>query len=348
MITIKALKPIFKITLCVYIVYCLIFEFGIIKKEIMAALMIWANVIIPSVFPYLIISQYISNSSITQKSPMGITTSILGIKRCSIKAIICSAFCGYPAGAVCAKNLYESGEIDIREAQRLICYTNNAGPLFLISAVGTSILGSTKDGAVIYLIQLLSSFVYGIVIREKTNQHSRKTNQANLQKGDFCQYVKNGVNICVNICGFMVASYVLSAATIIFTGNLLTNYANSFYVYAFIKGFFEITAGINELCMLNSGSLKFALICAAVSWSGFSVIMQIKAVSGKIISIKKICGAKFIQAVLSFFMGLMYKNCFPKACLTPAGVIAMPFSIIAATVIFIFYVIYQKKLSEKI
>ena len=159
------IKTILKTSICGYIVYCLIFEFSTVKEEIVAVLFLWSNIIIPSVFPYLIISQYISNSNFTQKIPSGIISFIFGIKKCSIKAILCSTFCGYPSGAVCARNLYENGEIDINEAQRLICYTNNAGPLFLISAVGTSILGSTKDGVVIYLIQLVSSLVYGIVIR---------------------------------------------------------------------------------------------------------------------------------------------------------------------------------------
>ena len=344
MIIIKVLKPIFKISLCVYIIYCLIFEFNTIKEEIITALFLWANVIIPSVFPYLIISQYISNSSFIEKIPLGIISFIFGIKKCSIKAVLSSAFCGYPSGAVCAKNLYEKGEIDIKEAQRLIYYTNNAGPLFLISAVGTGLLGSTKDGFAIYLIQLISSFIYGLIKREKSNSYNQKIKPTKLQKGDFCFYVKNGVNICVNICGFMVASYVMASATIIFIKNIF----NSFYVNAFINCFFEITAGINKLSMLNFKSLKFALICGAVSWSGFSVIMQIKSVAGNIIDIKKLCGAKFVQAIFSFILGIIYKNLFSQALYTKGIIISMPISLSFTIVLFLFYLTHQKKLSEKI
>ncbi len=339
------LKTTFKISLCVYIIYCLVFEFNTIKEEIITALFLWANVIVPSVFPYLIISQYISNSSFIEKIPLRIISFIFGIKKCSIKAVLCSAFCGYPSGAVCARNLYEKGEIDIKEAQRLIYYTNNAGPLFLISAVGTGLLGSTKDGIAIYLIQLISSFIYGIIRREKSNSYNKRIKPTNLQMGDFCSYVKNGVNICVNICGFMVASYVMASATIIFIKNIF----NSFYVNAFIKSFFEITAGINEFGTLDLGSLKFALICGGVSWSGFSVIMQIKSVAGNIINIKELCGAKFIQALFSFVMGLIYKIFTCNVNRAPVKIIAMPISAITAITIFIFYLIYQsKKLSEKI
>ncbi|MBO5743977.1 MAG: hypothetical protein J6R68_06815 [Clostridia bacterium] len=278
---------------------------------------------------------------------MKIISFAFGIKKCSIKAVLCSEFCGYPSGAVCARNLYERGEIDIKEAQRLICYTNNAGPLFLISAVGTSLLGSTKDGVVIYLIQLISSFIYGILKREKVNSCSKKKRQTNLEKSDFCSYVKNGVNICVNICGFMVASYVMASAMTIFIRNTFGNFANSFYVNAFVKGFFEITAGINEFSSLNSEGLKFALICGTVSWSGFSVIMQIKSVSGKIIDIKKLCGAKFIQALFSFVMGLLYKSFFYKEVFRTDRLIAIPVSIIGTILIFVIYLFYQKSRYKK-
>ena len=109
---IKKLKYPLKIAICIYLICCLIFKFGIIKKEILTALTLWANIIIPSVFPYLIISQYISNSHLIEKIPGRFISFVFGIHKCSIKAIICSVLCGYPSGAVCARSLYDKGEID--------------------------------------------------------------------------------------------------------------------------------------------------------------------------------------------------------------------------------------------
>ena len=341
---IKKLKYPLKIAICIYLIYCLIFKFGIIKKEILTALTLLANIIIPSVFPYLIISQYISNSHLIEKIPGRFISFVFGIHKCSIKAIICSVLCGYPSGAVCARSLYDKGEIDIKEAQRLICFTNNAGPLFLSSAVGTSLLGSTRDGAMIYLIQLISSFAYGIITREKNVVYHRySTKKHSHPRGDFCSYVKNGVNICINICGFMIAAYVMASAICIFANDIL----GICFLNPYTKSFFEITAGIKELCVCGTTRFKFPLICAVVSWSGFSVIMQIKSVAGDILSIKTLCKAKFIQAAFSFLMGLWYKSFFYKETFSTGKAMAIPISVIGTVLIFLIYLSTQKKLSEK-
>lgn len=341
---IKKLKYPLKIAICIYLICCLIFKFGIIKKEILTALTLWANIIVPSVFPYLIISQYISNSYLIEKIPGRFISFIFGIHKCSIKAIICSFLCGYPSGAVCARSLYDKGEINIKEAQRLICFTNNAGPLFLISAVGTSLLGSTKDGAVIYVIQLISSFAYGLVTREKNlfGCNNSIKNYRNTQ-GEFCTYVKNAVNICINICGFMIAAYVMASAVCIFAENIFGIY----FLKPYIKSFFEITAGIKELCAVESDKLIFPLICGAVSWSGFSVIMQIKSVAGDILSIKTLCKAKFIQAIFSFIIGLWYKSFIYQETLSTGKALAIPISIIGTILIFAIYLFSQKSRYKK-
>jgi len=341
---IKKLKYVFRITVIIYLIYCLIFKFGIIKTEILTALSLWANIIIPSVFPYLIISQYISNSYLTEKIPGRFISFIFGIHKCSIKAVICSVLCGYPSGAICARTLYDNGEIDIKEAQRLICFTNNAGPLFLISAVGTSLLGSTQDGVVIYLIQLMSSFTYGMITREKNIAcHCKTIKKHTHTKGDFCVFVKNAVNICINICGFMIAAYVMVSAVCIFTEDTL----GFFFLKPYIKCFFEITAGIKELCVIESKKLIFPLVCGAVSWSGFSVIMQIKSVAGDILSIKTLCKAKFIQAVFSFLIALCYKSFIYRETLSTGKAMAIPISIIGTILIFAIYLFSQKSRYKK-
>ncbi len=345
---IKKGKILLHIIILICAVYCLIFKFDIIKQEIMTAITMWVNIIVPSVFPYTIISQYISDSQIVKKLPGKFISFIFGIHSCSIKAIISSVFCGYPSGAVCARSLYEMNEIDSDEAGRLICFTNNAGPLFLISAVGTGLLGSTRDGAIIYLIQLMSSFAYGILIRKKLKSDYKENTEHTVYKGDFCSYVRQGVSICVNICGFMVISYVMAAMVYIILIDVLKIQDCFYFIKKCVNSFFELSAGVKELSTINSENLKFALICSAVSWSGFSVIMQIKSVAGEIIETKRLIKAKFIQAVFSFIMGFWYKSIFSQSTIITEKNIAIPFSIAGTILISAFYLLSQKSRDKKI
>ncbi len=306
----------------------------------------WGNIIIPSVFPYLVISYYIANSdmvSIFERFPGKLLAKTLNISPCSIRSVICSVFCGYPSGAVCAASHYKSELISINEAQRLICFTNNAGPLFLISAVGTGMLGSAKDGFAIYVIQLLSAFIYGLLSsRKKTVFKSCNIKSAKYET-DFCDAVKSAVATITSICGFMVAAYVLSASAVIFFKKIFGEQLNITYANRLIKGFFEISAGVKAVAVPGCSKAEFALICGFVSWSGFSVIMQIKSVAGKIICFKKLAWAKFVQGVFSFGLGYGYKilsaNTRPHM---PSGYM-IKISLIISVMLFLMYLTKKAK-----
>ncbi len=299
----------------------------------------WVNIIVPSVFPYLIISEYIASSDIMNlpEKILGKYLAVpLGINRCSIRCVICSFICGYPSGAICASTLYKNKKISLEEAEHLICFTNNAGPLFLISAVGTGLLGSAKNGFAMYVIQLMSAFIYGIISR-RTPTKSRLENL--VSKGnDICTCIRNAVGTCINICGFMIAAYVLSGSIIYLIGAVYPKCRYFSIISAGVRGIFEISAGVKEISGIDKGITGFAFMCAFVSWSGISVILQIKSVASEIISIKKLCKAKFIQAVFSFILAYSYASLSGFAHYYPQKPCAISVSLIITTILFIVYI----------
>ena len=60
-------------------------------------------------------------------APAGATAFVLGI------------ISGFPLGAICAKDLYKAGNLSKPEAERLLTFCNNSGPLFIIGTVGAAI-----------------------------------------------------------------------------------------------------------------------------------------------------------------------------------------------------------------
>lgn len=296
--------------MCVFTIYTFIFESELIKGEIVSAVTMWVNVIIPSVFPYLVLSKYIISTDtfdIFEIFPGKLIGRIFKLSQCSIKAVICSVFCGYPSGAVCASSLVEDGLIQKDEARRIITFTNNAGPLFLISAVGTSMLGSAKDGFTIFIIQLISAFIYGMIISIKSPKIHSRAYTTNTGYSDLCEAIRSAVNTIINICGYMISAYVMSCCVISFAGRFIMYSTPLPWIEVFVKGFFEITQGVKSIAFPGAGCVQFGLICAFVSWSGLSVIMQIKSVAGDIISIGSLMYSKAIQAIMSFCMGYCYK-----------------------------------------
>ena len=310
----------------------------------MSALGIWINIIVPSVFPYLIISEYIASSNIMNLLEVVLGKCIskpLGITKSSIRCVLCSFICGYPSGAICASMLYKNKKISMGEAEHLICFTNNAGPLFLISAVGTGLLGSAKNGCAMYVIQLMSAFIYGIISRKMPTKSSFENS---VSKGnDICTCIRNAVGTCINICGFMIAAYVLSGSIIYLIGAIYPKCRYFSIISAGVRAIFEISAGVKEISSIDKGITGFAFMCAFVSWSGISVILQIKSVAPEIISIKKLCIAKFIQAVFSFILGFLYASLSGFKYYYPQKPYAIPIFLLITVIIFIVYVFTDLK-----
>lgn len=335
----------FKLFICGFAVYSFIFEFNLVKAEITSAVTMWISVIIPSVFPYLVLSKYIISTDamdIFEIFPGKLMSRIFKLSQSSIKAVICSLFCGYPSGAVCASSLLKEGLIQKDEAKRIITFTNNAGPLFLISAVGISMLGSAKDGFAIYVIQIISAFIYGITASIKSPQIRQMAYVSKSVHSDLCEAIRSSVATITNICGYMISAYVMSCCVLIFADKVITSHMAG-WTEAFIKGFFEITQGIKSIASPGTGCVRFGIICAFVSWSGISVIMQIKSVAGDIISFRTLMYAKCMQAILSFGLGYLYKMVSGEAKPYIRNEVMIELSFIITVILFLIYLFKTRK-----
>ncbi|MBR2404492.1 MAG: hypothetical protein IKA95_02420 [Clostridia bacterium] len=339
------MKKAFRFLICAYLVAILMIEFVTVTSEIRAALKMWAQILLPSLFPYLVLSQYISTSGVLSVFlPIEkLISSLLGISRCSSAVYICSLFSGYPSGAVCTSELYKGGYIEKEEAERLACTTNNAGPLFLISAVGGCMLNCTKDGIAIYCIQTLSSLVTAIVMGAKAKKvlpynHAKKQIAKPLTK--CCQ---DSVNIMLGIGGYVVMAAALGAIVCASIERLLPCLVMwSDEIRGGVYFCLEISNAMNVISSFGSSPLIFAIICASASWGGLSVIMQICAALPDEFSRKKIIVTRAAQSLMSFAAGYAYKQ-LPHGCCAYSGNEALIASLVLCAIIFAAFVSTKRK-----
>ncbi len=90
------------------------------------------------------------------------TRLLFGLPGCAATAILMSMIGGYPVGAKAVSELKESGELTESQCSRMFCFCVNAGPAFLIFAVGSNMLGSVQVGVILYASQLIASLLIGI------------------------------------------------------------------------------------------------------------------------------------------------------------------------------------------
>ena len=74
-------------------------------------------------------------------------------------AFLMGIISGYPVGAKIVTNFRNEGICTKYEAERLLCFTNNSGPLFILGSVGISMFADTTTG-VNFFLHLPLVFVY--------------------------------------------------------------------------------------------------------------------------------------------------------------------------------------------
>ncbi len=226
--------------------------------------------VIPSLFPFMIVSTIIISVSSQRKTPkiFDKAADLLFKQRgIAIPVIFFSQIGGFPLGATLVKKLYSEKKITKNQSHRLLLFCINPGPAFMINYVGLNLLGSVKAGVLLYISVVLSSLTIGFVSRffnlneEDFFQVEEQTNEVSLIKATTDSVKKNTVTM-VEICAWVILfSCINSIAEII---NI------SEYGKIFIGSLLEVT----NACRILS-SKNIILIAGAIGWSGLCVHFQI-------------------------------------------------------------------------
>ncbi len=285
---------------------------------------ICAKSIIPSLFPFMVISELIVNGcgellGRIFKKPMKLLFGISGSSGC---AVILGFLCGYPIGARVAASLYESDVIEREEFERLLTFTNNASSAFVINAIGISLYSNRKIGVLIWVCSVIAAVIIGIF----QNIISRKSNQQN-EKQIYIIKKPLNINIFTDAISQSAFSMLIVCAYIIFFSSVigcLSQTLDYFYipdeVRAFILGFLEISSGTCEAALLKNKFASILLSAFIVGWSGLSVHFQIMSICDskrqnpkKSISFVPYFIAKFFHGILTSLMTFCGILIFPDA-----------------------------------
>ena len=130
---------------------CLIFLRDAVADGIRNALALSGEILIPSLLPFMVLSAF--SAEVWNTEP-GSSAGVLMKKLFRLPAeclqVMFFGFTGgYPVGMSIAGRLYEKGSISKAEAEYLSCFCVNAGPAFIIGAVGNGILSSKKIGYIL-------------------------------------------------------------------------------------------------------------------------------------------------------------------------------------------------------
>ncbi len=269
MITLKVKKEYFSIIL-IFLLIFLLFKFpDAIKSGITDGLSICFQTVIPSLFPFLVLSSYIVNSNILNpfyKFLSPITKVIFKQPANAVPVIILSMIGGFPIGLKMIKDLFKREEITENQAKRLCLFCMNSGPAFTITVVGANLLRSTLAGVIIYLSLCISSLIIGFLSRFIFRDDVRQCRVKQYHITDLSTLsasVTSGINNILGICGWIV----LFCGFIECFNDLNSNY--------FLSVFVKTTVEVTKACIDFSGKIALPYLAFIIGFGGFCVHFQI-------------------------------------------------------------------------
>lgn len=236
-------------------------------------------------------------------------------------------------GAKLACNLKENKKCTKIQAERIIAFTNNSGPLFILGTVGISMFYNKEIGILLLITHFLASLTVGIIFRNwKKNKDNLSQNYLNLEKNNsnnvsfsnlgeiLGDSIKNATTLILTIGGFIVLFSVIisileSSKIFDIICNFLTNFGISKECSSSILyGLLELTNGLKLSSSLQVKNLSTNIIISAfiLGFGGISVLLQVYSVISKHgISIKPYLYGKILQAFISAFYTFIALQIFP-------------------------------------
>lgn len=317
----------------------------VFSKENLSAtkkgLMLWANNVVPSLFPFFIATELLGFTNIIFKMEKFLTPimkPLFNVSGSGAYPFVMGIISGYPIGAKIVANFRENNICSKDECERLLAFTNNSGPLFIIGTVGISLFFNSTIGLLLFITHLLSCITVGILFRfwKCNSKKDIKNKETKLQHinnevtfsnlGEvLSKSITSATSTILMIGGFIVffsvvlsilensnlISFLASALQPVFRSFCITN--NQF-ANGIISGIVELTNGLGIISGIHYKNISTNIIVCAflLGFGGISVLLQVWAIISKTdISIKPYIIGKILHGIFAAFYTYIFISYFP-------------------------------------
>ena len=301
----------------------LLFTIGLVifsNSALLAAkngIALWANSVVPSLLPFFIATELLCSTSFVHDIGRTFEPFIKPLFNVSGEggfAFIMGIISGYPTGAKIASRFWQDGICTKEECERLLSFTNNSGPLFIIGTVGISMFGNSTIGILLFITHVFASITVGIIFRfwkkgvaskskslyrvnsnlSSSFTHSSTSTISLLNLGEIIgNSITNSISTILVIGGFVILfSVIISILNASHIIQLLSFTAHPFFSAInlpvelsqyLLTGFLEITNGINGIVSVHLKTITINIVLASflLGFGGLSVMLQVLSIISK-------------------------------------------------------------------
>ena len=337
---IKIKRNFFAILFMIFAICLLLFS----KNNLTAVkngLTLWATSVVPSLFPFFITTELLLHTNIIHflgRLLNKFMKPLFNIRGEGSFGLIMGIISGYPVGAKIACDFREKNICTKSECERLLSFTNNSGPLFIVGTVGISMFGNTLIGVLLLITHILASITVGIIFRfwnsKNDTKYTSKKNFSNTSHNENVNISNLGQILSESITRSLSTIFMIGGFIIIFSSiisilkssgilNILSGFIkpvfNMFSIDTslaspFITGVLEITNGINQICSINLKNISVNIIFCAflLGFGGISVLLQVLSITSKTdLSIKPYIYGKLLHGIIAAFYTFLFINFIP-------------------------------------
>lgn len=271
-------------------------------------LSVWFQTMIPALFPFMLLSCLLVRQQMTEKLSFFLSPLLCPLLRISPQGVYCvltGFLCGFPMGARNIAELYRIKEISRKEAQYLLGFCNNMGPLFILSVLLPS-LAIKNIPAVFFLLGIYGiPFLYALLVRLISplplnlcqKSPSKAATEPFLKSLDSA--IHSGIEGITVLGAYLIVGNLLYLFPLIVSRSL-TRYTDIVLPDILLcasRCLLEITGGIHAL----SGRLPLFLL-TVLPLGGLCCLLQTKGMlAGTDLSMRRYVFDKLLQCLLSFF-----------------------------------------------
>lgn len=270
------------------------------------AMVICYRTVIPSLFPFFVFSGLLLGGGFAEQCARWLSVvmkPLFNVGGAGALSLVIGLISGYPMGAKITAELYKNGDINRTEAERLLPFCNNSGPLFVIGAVGVGMFNSGRTGLFLYAIHGICALLVGVCFRfygkNTLPQATKHFSKSRVAGKSFATAVAEGVDTVMVVCGYILLFAALETCLFSVLGPILPQ-----GLLIGCKGLAEVTTGC--FSAVQSGlSARFAvsLVAGFLGFGGVCVMLQAKGMlQGTDLGFKSYVIGKMLHGVFSALM----------------------------------------------
>lgn len=303
-------------------------------------LLLWSTSVVPSLFPFFIATELLINTNIPiilGNISNKFMKPIFNISGPGSFVFIMGLISGCPMSAKIISNFRENNICSKEECERLLSFTNNSGPLFIIGTIGISLFKNKTIGILLFISHIISALIVGFIFRFwkynksisiKSNNYNRfrKNKYISLSNSGeiISKSISNSIKTILLVGGFIVlfssiisifkSSGILSIISYAFTPLFKYLHIDPSFISPLLTGILEITNGISTISNIPCKKISLNIIVTSflLGLGGISIFLQVYSIVSKTdLSIKPYVYGKLLHSIISIIITYSLIQMFP-------------------------------------